>query len=279
MKKAIKHELGIYEKTEIIRSTGISGYGVYWFLEEYIHQVRGNCLSDEEVKLTPISEELGITMKELRSVMKVCLRLNLFYQIGDKILSKALDKKIDPKLSEVRRIANAAGLKKRLENKKTPIKVEVKKNKEVKKNDKVKEIIFKTPPPKTPEPPKPDIPKLELILEEEPDKNTKIKEWEFLALFNELRIEVKPKARGMLTLSPTDKTNFKKLVEAGYTRDDFKVAIKEQLSSDYVLENGLDTPEHILRMGNFQRYISKSDKVEKKTNKFVNKETNDPDFK
>lgn len=269
MKKTVKHQIDDHKKGELIKSAGISGYGVYWFLEEHLHTVRGNAIVYTDEGLIPLIERMGTTLKEVQKVIRVCLKQRLFYMEGMTVRTEALRREVSPEVSEKRKAAQAAGLKKRLEKKAILTGLEV-------------------PEPKAPPPPKQEAPApiaeaapvvpvaVEVKPEapkKEPEKITK--EWEFTILFNEIRKKHKPNARGLNALSANDKTNFKKLLEAGYTKPDFVAAVTEQMKSEYVMENGLDTPEHVLRVGNFQRYLSKATKKPSGGN-FNNTETENP---
>jgi hypothetical protein len=287
MKKTIKHQISNHKRDEIIKETGIAGYGAYWFLEESLHTARGNALFYSDEDINTLAGQINTTVKEIQKVIKVCLKLRLFYIEGTRLFTEALRRDISPEMSEKRKKAHLAGLKKRLENKAKKLNeiivvdAEVLKPEASKAPAKVKKAPAIKKEPKIKQPisdPEPEAPLLELKIEEAPKKVEAFKEWQFSALFNEIRTAKKPNARGMLALSPTDKSNFKKLIDAGYKKEDFVLAISGQMESEYVMENGLDTPEHILRIGNFQRYISKSSKPVN-TGKFSNKETIEPDFK
>lgn len=98
----------------------------------------------------------------------------------------------------------------------------------------------------------------------------------FLSLFNNLKKEKKPLSTGTKTLTSTSKSNLKKLIAAGYTPEDFEGAIKEMLKSKWVSDTSNDTPEHVLRENNFQRYSNKAN--EQKGGDFKQAKNGDPEF-
>ncbi len=85
-----------------------------------------------------------------------------------------------------------------------------------------------------------------------------LKDWEFLPLFNEIKLQYKPNSKGNQALSTTDKKNLKSLILTGYTKQDFEKAIHGQMLSKWVVENDMQVPTHILRNDNFVRYLEKS---------------------
>lgn len=85
-----------------------------------------------------------------------------------------------------------------------------------------------------------------------------LKDWEFLLMFNEIKLQYKPNSKGNQALSLTDKKNLKSLISAGYTKQDFEKAIHGQMLSKWVVENDMQVPSHILRNDNFVRYLEKS---------------------
>ncbi|CAF3742092.1 unnamed protein product, partial [Rotaria socialis] len=88
------------------------------------------------------------------------------------------------------------------------------------------------------------------------------KEVDFLPLFNRLKKELKPNSKGHIALTPTDKTNLKRLINVGYTEEDFIKVINTAFKNDWVKTNSMDIPTHVLRNENFERYLNKSQKDE-----------------
>lgn len=80
------------------------------------------------------------------------------------------------------------------------------------------------------------------------------REKDFLSLFNQLKKEHTGNSRECKVLSKTDKNNLKQL--EGYTLKDFKTSIKEMLKNEWAKSTGNQTPTHILRVENFNRYLS-----------------------
>lgn len=274
MKKAIKHQIDSLKAIEIIKEAGIAGYGVYWFIEEYLHTIRGNAIPYEDEGLAPLAMQINTPLKDIQKVVRLCLKLKLFYLEGITLRTQKLRKEVNPELSKKRKAASLAGLRARLMNKgiKAPVVAEVPKPEAIPVVKAAKVLKPKVTKPKPVEKKVEavlELPLPELKTQPETPKQEPFKEWLFLGLFNEIRLEKKPNARGNTILSGTDKTNFKKLIEGGYVKEDFEVVIRQAFSSEYVMENGLDTPEHVLRVGNFQRYLNQSQVDKKKDQKFL----------
>lgn len=79
------------------------------------------------------------------------------------------------------------------------------------------------------------------------------KEEKFLSLFNELKSNKYGKSN-FKVLSKTDKNNLKQL--SNYTLKDFKTVISVMLGSEWAKNTGNQTPTHVLRVENFNRYLS-----------------------
>ena len=82
---------------------------------------------------------------------------------------------------------------------------------------------------------------------------------------------------GSKTLTTTSKSNLKKLIEAKYTEEDFIDVINEMFKSNWVIQTGNDTPEHVLRENNFERYFNKAQKV-KEDKKGGGENNSEPEF-
>jgi hypothetical protein len=99
-------------------------------------------------------------------------------------------------------------------------------------------------------------------LENAQDNNTSIsnteRETKFLSLFNE-RKKLKFGKSNFKVLSKTDKNNLKQLL--GYSFKDFKTAIDVMLENEWAKSTNNQTPTHILRVENFNRYLSAGEKV------------------
>ncbi len=80
------------------------------------------------------------------------------------------------------------------------------------------------------------------------------KESKFLSLFNNLKEKKTGKGSRFKTLSPADQKNFKKL--QGHTVGDFTTVINTMLEADWPKQTNNQTPSHILRVENFNRYLS-----------------------
>lgn len=97
-------------------------------------------------------------------------------------------------------------------------------------------------------------------------KNTAI-EQKFLDLFNRLKKESQPESKGHKTMSDTAKRNLKRLLDKGNTFEDLEKSIATMLNTDWAVNTGNDTPEHLCREDNFLRYLNVAKKAEKKTEK------------
>ena len=85
--------------------------------------------------------------------------------------------------------------------------------------------------------------------------NTNEREFFFLELFNDLKSK-KGRRSNVKVLSRTDKSNLQQLSE--YTKGDYKKAINKMLESDWAKRTGNQTPSHILRVENFNRYLTQA---------------------
>ena len=104
--------------------------------------------------------------------------------------------------------------------------------------------------PPVPQPPQNEVAKTSK--DEEIKQKTKL----FLQLFN--KVKAKQGSREVRTLSTTAYNNLNKLVEAGYKAEDFVKAITEMLKSDWAKTSGNQTPAHVLRVDNFEKYLNLS---------------------
>lgn len=84
--------------------------------------------------------------------------------------------------------------------------------------------------------------------------NTSNRETAFFKLFNDLKEKKNGKPSRLKTLSPADKKNFKALHH--HSIADFKIVINTMLESDWPRRTNNQTPSHILRVENFNRYLS-----------------------
>jgi len=79
------------------------------------------------------------------------------------------------------------------------------------------------------------------------------KETKFLELFNTLKKQKTNKESNIRVLSKTDKSNLAQL--SAYTVRDFKIAINNMLDAEWPRINSNQTPTHILRVDNFNKYL------------------------
>ena len=254
----------------LTQETGIKGYGVYWFLIEYLHEEE-NVLELKEVNLKGLALQFKITLEELNSIIESLTRYELFVLKGNILFSEEVGVKVKRtrEIAKKRSVAGKKSVKVRKENKN---------QEEVLINPKNEEetvtIILEEP-----KAPKPIKPKAEKVKKEEPKKVEKsnFKEWEFLTLFNELKLQRKPKAKGHTVLTRTDKSNFLKLIECGYGKEEFTLVINTAFENKWVKENDMDIPEHVLRHNNFERYLNQSQS--KKSKEFIQNQTEEIVYK
>lgn len=83
--------------------------------------------------------------------------------------------------------------------------------------------------------------------------NNKERETKFLDLFNKTKTDFGLKS-SVKVLSKTDKSNLSQLT--GYKVTDFIIAIQQMLKNDWCKTTGNQTPSHVLRIENFNRYLS-----------------------
>jgi len=88
------------------------------------------------------------------------------------------------------------------------------------------------------------------------------RELKFLSLFNELKSNKYGKSN-FKVLSKTDKNNLKQL--SNYTLKDFKTVISVMLGSEWAKNTGNQTPTHVLRVENFNRYLSQGNTLAAET--------------
>ncbi|AHK11400.1 hypothetical protein F132_54 [Flavobacterium sp. phage 1/32] len=272
MKNTFTHGYGERNSIKLkalTQETGIKGYGVYWFILEYLHEEE-NVLELKEVNLKGLALQFKITLEELNSIIESLTRYELFVLKGKILFSEEVGVKVKrtQEIAKKRSVAGKRSVKIRKQNKNQE---EVLIN-PINEEEPVTVIFEEIKPIEKPKP-KPRTKK------EAPKKIEKssFKEWEFLTLFNELKLEKKPKAKGHTVLTSTDKKNFLKLTECGYGREEFTLVINTAFENKWVKENDMDIPEHVLRHNNFERYLNQSQS--KKTKEFVENQTEEIVYK
>lgn len=279
--KSIKHitgERNTVGMRALIQEVGIKGFGVYWYFVEELHEKTVLELNDGFYDLYAVVFQLK--PEEVKKIVSAMLKFKVMLLNGETLTTEQRFN-ISKKRSE-------AGIKSTTERWKDHVKEEKPKVEEPK-GDKleqmIKDIVAKTPPKEQKEDPilvekkkptrrkatpKQDPSEIKVspedfdALEAMEVKQPPLKEWEFLPMFNEIKLQYKPNAKGNQTLSPTDKTNLKRLITSGYSKEDFTKAIHGQMCSKWVIDNDMQVPTHILRNENFVRYLEKSTyKIEK----------------
>ena len=79
----------------------------------------------------------------------------------------------------------------------------------------------------------------------------------FINWFNQMLKKHKGKEGRFKSLSKDAENNYKKLIDAKYTIDDFEHAFKVMLKEPWVIKHQNANPSHFLRNDNFNRYLSK----------------------
>lgn len=83
--------------------------------------------------------------------------------------------------------------------------------------------------------------------------NIETREQKFLSLFNTLKKQKTNKGGKFKVLSKTDLSNLNQL--AKYTQGDFKKAINAMLEAKWPKDTDNQTPSHLLRVDNFNKYL------------------------
>lgn len=92
----------------------------------------------------------------------------------------------------------------------------------------------------------------------------------FLQWFNNQK-EVNGYKRGNFSvMSATTLNNFKKIIKTNYTLDQLNTAFKNMCSNKWVIDNNKITPDHFLRIDNFEKYINQEDIINKSEDSTVN---------
>lgn len=274
--KAFKHnnsERNSPQLKALINDAGIVSYGIYWYFLEELNE--GNDIEMNNSVLKSLSLIFKISAEELNNCIEVMIKLELFFKCKGRLINE--------KTLENTRKKTEAGTKG------SEIRWRGKDNSIIENKEKVKNIIDKVFENKEQELPdlkqwgaddliKKTVP---VIVKKAPVKkvisNSNFKDWNFLALFNELKLIKNPKSKGHTALTATDKKNFNSLIKMGYGKEEFEKVINAAFQNKWVNDNGMDTPNHILRNDNFTRYLNQSDKEGSK-NLIIN-ESDEPEFK
>lgn len=84
---------------------------------------------------------------------------------------------------------------------------------------------------------------------------------EFTNWFNASIEKITGKTGRFSVLSPTDKNNLEKLLNASYNQDDWDLVFKSMSVNKWVIENKAMNPSHFLRVENFNRYLGNSSSI------------------
>ena len=87
----------------------------------------------------------------------------------------------------------------------------------------------------------------------------------FLLWFNSQK-EVNGFKKGNFSvLSKTTENNFKKIIKTNYSLDQLNNAFKNMCNNKWVLENNKITPDHFLRIDNFEKYMNQEEIIKNKS--------------
>ena len=295
--KSIKHNTGernTPKNRALLQEVGIIGFGIYWYILEEITE--GNVLELNDEFFNIYSSVFKVSEKELKNSIDTLLRLNIFILEKNMFTTKERQE-IKQKRAEYGRKGMQERWGEKIKIKKPDSFIEQKPNRLETENfeteptgDKLAELIKKAVSSR------PVMPEVKKVIEEvkqdlqkiKPTRKKKpiaqdlgiivsstdfaelekmsikkpFKEVDFLPLFNRLKKELKPNSKGHIALTPTDKTNLKRLINVGYTEEDFIKVINTAFKNDWVKTNSMDIPTHVLRNENFERYLNKSQKDE-----------------
>jgi len=81
----------------------------------------------------------------------------------------------------------------------------------------------------------------------------------FLEWFNNQK-EVNGYKKGKFSiLSTTSQNNFKKIIKTNYSLEQLNKAFRNMCKNNWVIENNMITPDHFLRIDNFEKYINQEE--------------------
>lgn len=87
----------------------------------------------------------------------------------------------------------------------------------------------------------------------------------FLLWFNNQKSENGFKKGNFSVLSKTTENNFKKIIKTNYSLDQLNNAFKNMCNNKWVLENNKITPDHFLRIDNFEKYMNQEESIKNKS--------------
>jgi hypothetical protein len=87
----------------------------------------------------------------------------------------------------------------------------------------------------------------------------------FLLWFNNQKSENGFKKGNFSVLSKTTENNFKKIIKTNYSLDQLNNAFKNMCNNKWVLENNKITPDHFLRIDNFEKYMNQEEIIKNKS--------------
>jgi len=92
------------------------------------------------------------------------------------------------------------------------------------------------------------------------DNNTfKERKQKFILWFNQQKKKATGKDSNLKVLSTTDDNNLKKLLDGGYEISEFQIAFNNMLKSEWVKQNGMASISHLIRLDNFNKYLTQGE--------------------
>lgn len=92
------------------------------------------------------------------------------------------------------------------------------------------------------------------------DNNTFIqRKQNFILWFNQQKKKATGKDSNLKVLSTTDDNNLKKLLDGGYEIAEFQIAFNNMLKSEWVKQNGMASISHLIRLDNFNKYLTQGE--------------------
>ena len=87
----------------------------------------------------------------------------------------------------------------------------------------------------------------------------------FLLWFNNQKEKNGFKKGNFSVLSKTTENNFKKIIKTNYSLDQLNTAFNNMCNNKWVIENNKITPDHFLRIDNFEKYMNQEDVTKNKS--------------
>lgn len=93
------HDAGMrnHRKIKSIRQNfGITGYGIWCMIIEYLTAIDGNEFENSEIEYELMSGDFGVSATEIRDVVSYCIRLELLFLNNGFVFSESLNERLAP---------------------------------------------------------------------------------------------------------------------------------------------------------------------------------------